>query len=60
MWVGSETDEFDLEDTELDDWAVQAKATAVKSLPQLASLRRVICVKEGHEEDWFWSYFVNG
>jgi hypothetical protein len=29
--VGSlKTDEFDLEDTELDDWAVQAKATAVK------------------------------
>ncbi len=60
MWVGSETEQFDLEPSALDDWASQAIAIAVNSLPQLASQKQVVCVKQGEEEDWFWNYFVNG
>ena len=60
IWIGSETEQFELEPPALDEWANQARAVAVKSLPQLASQRQVVCVKQGDEEDWFWNYFVNG
>ena len=49
-----------MEDAELDEWASEAKASAVNSLPQLAAHQHVVCVKQGDEEEWFWSYFVNG
>jgi hypothetical protein len=60
VWIGSETEEFILEGAELDEWAAEAKASAVKSLPQLAAQQHVACVKQGDEEEWFWNYFVNG
>ena len=60
MWIGSETEEFELEGSELDEWVAEAKANAVKSLPQFAAQKNVVCVKQGEEEEWFLSYFVNG
>lgn len=60
MWIGSETEEFDLEDSDLKEWAAGAKASAVQALPQLAAQKLVVCVKQGDEEEWFWNYFVNG
>jgi hypothetical protein len=44
----------------LDEWVAEAKANAVKSLPQFAAQKNVVCVKQGEEEEWFWSFFVNG
>jgi hypothetical protein len=49
-----------LDGAELHEWAVEAKASAAKSLPQLAAQNHVVCVKQGDEDEWFWSYFVNG
>jgi hypothetical protein len=60
LWVGSETEEFDLEGSDLDDWAADAKASAVEALPQLSAQKHVVCVKQGEEEEWFWNYFTNG
>jgi hypothetical protein len=60
MWIGSETDEFDLEGSDLEEWVAEAKANAAKALPQLAALEHVVCVKQGDEKEWFWNYFVNG
>jgi Tfp pilus assembly protein PilP len=60
MWIGSETDEFHLEGSDLEDWVAEAKANAAKTLPQLAALEHVVCVKQGDEKEWFWNYFVNG
>ncbi len=60
MWFGSETEQHDFEPSALDEWAAQARAIAVKSLPQLAFQKQVVCVKQGDEENWFWNFFVNG
>jgi hypothetical protein len=60
MWIGSETDEFDLEGSDLEEWVAEAKANAAKALPKLAALEHVVCVKQGDEQEWFWNYFVNG
>ena len=60
MWIGSETEEFELEDSDLEEWAAEAKAKAAKALPQLVAQKHVVCVKQGDEEEWFWNFFVNG